>query len=136
MLTATVVREAIYGALTSSRDLSAVVGNRVYHAVAPENASYPLVIFNRQAGTPQDAFGERAFLWQRWMVKCIDAQTSSSLAEAAQAAAIEAMTAGFTVTGGTVQDVRYLADVDYLETANGVQYRHHGALFTVALSEA
>lgn len=135
MLDARAVRSAIYSRLTSTRALTDRVSMRIYHAIAPGDATYPLVIFHRQAGIPSDAFGARAFLWQTWMVKCIDAQTTSSVAEAVQATLVDAMEAGLTVAGAVVQDVRYLSDIDYLETVDGREYRHHGALIRIALSE-
>lgn len=136
MLDAREIRRGIYEQLTGTRAVSDLVAARVYHAIAPESADYPLIIFHRQSGVPRDAFGApRALDRQMWLVKCVDEQTTSSTAEAAQATIVSAMESGVTVTGAIVHDVRYTSPVDYVEMVNGRQYRHHGALFRLVLSE-
>lgn len=133
-LSSKTLRTAIYGKLTATRAITTLISRRVYHAIAPDEAGYPLVIFHKQSGTPVDTFGERAWINQVWLVKAVDRASSSTAAEDTQAAIIDTLTDDtLTVAGGTIFDLRYLSDIDYIEVENGVQYRHHGALFRVVV---
>lgn len=106
----------------------------IHHAVAPATASYPLIVFFKQSGSPVGAFGEQAYKSDLWTVKAIDRSTSASRAEdidAAVNAVLDYQT--LTVTGGSNLDLRRVSDVDYLESEGDQQYRHVGAMYRVAV---
>jgi hypothetical protein len=103
----------------------------IYHQEAPAGAAYPYVIFNKQAGDPTDTFGTpSAFENNVWLVKGIDKNTTADTAEAIAARLIALLNdATLTISGATHLFLRRLSDVEYPETADGVQYKHAGALF-------
>lgn len=43
--------------LANDATVTASVGTRIYHDVAPENATYPLIVFNHQAGEDVNGVG-------------------------------------------------------------------------------
>lgn len=112
-----------------------LVAQRVYHARAPADATFPFVLINKQTGTPTYTFGDHAWDDQTWLAKCVDRSTSSNTAEDVQAAIDSALTdAPLAITGGTLLYLKRTSDVEYIETIDGVDYRHHGSLFRVVVA--
>jgi hypothetical protein len=131
------VRTAIFSRLTATRALTTIVASRVFHAEAPPGATHPFLILNKQSGTPTYSFGGLAFDDHAWLVKCVDRGGSSAIAEDAQRAIDAALTdAPLVIAGGVLLYLKRTSDLEYIETIDGVQYRHHGALFRVVLSDA
>jgi hypothetical protein len=101
----------------------------LFHAVVPSSGSYPLVVFNKQAGTPTHQFGGAHFDSQLWLVKAIVKGGSSSEAEDIAKAIADQLDFGtLTITGGTLMHLERESDVDYAEVSDGEVFRHHGFL--------
>jgi hypothetical protein len=152
----TVTRRAIYGKLTGDTTLTAMLGaaatgytKAIYHEVAPQGAVYPLVIMNKQAGTP--TYAATIFTTPRssvndplstleeqeiWLIKAIDHNTTANAAEAISAR-VTALLEDVTLLSPPSRTQRYLrrdADVEYAEVADGEVYRHVGSLFCLVTS--
>ncbi|HVJ27497.1 MAG TPA: hypothetical protein VM493_08125, partial [Vicinamibacterales bacterium] len=86
-------RRAIYGKLAGDTTLNNLLGTpasgytkSIYHLQAPSTAAFPYVIFQKQSGTPTEAFGDPSALENEvWLVKAIDRSTSADVAENIQA---------------------------------------------------
>lgn len=106
--------------------LSGVASGRVYHQQAPQDATYPLVIFFKQAGTPSWSFGGDTLENEVWTVKAVakfssDAET---ILDAIETALNDA-------TIGESLDVRRVGDISYAEPVDGTIYRHLGGLYRI-----
>lgn len=123
------IRLAIHEALTEDATLSGLISGRVYYQAASQKATFPLVVFQRQSGTPMwqlDAHVQNDL----WLVKAI--ATSVATAEGIADAIDTAMNKPLTVDGGTVLTLPTREqDVTYLEDDGGVLYRHHGAIYRI-----
>jgi hypothetical protein len=143
----TATRRAIYGKLSGDSTLNNLLGTvapgytkSIYHGVAPDDAGFAYVLFNKQSGTPTEAFykydsssnrGPSAFDTDIWLVKGVDRAPSADRAESI-ADRIHALLndgTGISISGGTLAYLRRESDVDYGEVIEGVQYRHAGALY-------
>jgi hypothetical protein len=103
----------------------------IYHQQAPGGAQFPFVVFQKQAGTPTEAFGDPdAMDTDVWMVKAVDRSTSADGAEAVQAR-LQALLndATLSISGATLLYLRRQSDVEYPEVSDGVTYNHAGALY-------
>lgn len=132
------VRKALYGKLTSTEAITKQLSGStaVYHEQAPPGAIYPYVIFSKVSGVKVRAFQTpEAFKRETWMVKAVDRNTTSNLAEGI-AEAIDATLDGgsLTVSGKTIADLNHVGDVDYLEDSGDQQYRHNGGRYRLTLT--
>lgn len=134
----TPVRRALYGKLAGDTTLNNLLGTPVsgyskaiYHQQAPAGAAYPLIVFQKQAGNPTEAFGlPSAFENDVWLVKAIDKNSSADTAEAVQARiAVLLNDAALTISGSSLLYLRRQSDVEYPEVDEGVRYAHAGALY-------
>lgn len=140
----TAVRRALYGRLASDTTLNNLLGTpaagyskSIYHQEAPADASYPLVIFNRQSGTPTEAFTDPSALeTDVWLFKGVDRNTSADNAEAV-AARITALLndATLSISGNSLLYLRRQSDLEYPETTDGVRYVHAGSLFRLVTTD-
>lgn len=130
------VRQGLYNKLVGTGAITALVSTRIYHAQAPPTAEYPYIIFSKSAGTHVRAFqAPAAFKREVWMVKGVDRNTTSNLAEAIGEAVDAALDGGsITVSGKTLADLHHVGDMDYLEDSGDQQFRHHGANYRVVLT--
>ena len=137
-------RRAIYGKLAGDTTLNNLLGTpasgytkSIYHQQAPSAAAFPYVIFQKQAGTPTEAFGDPSALdTEVWLIKAVDRSTSADAAEtisARIAALLNDQT--LSISGTTWQYMRRQSDVDYPEEIDGVQYVHAGSLFRLVTSD-
>lgn len=133
------IRQAVYSALTGGTALSSLVGSRVYHRVAPDAAAYPLVVFNLQGDAVEQLAlgGADAYLDAPYLVRAI-ADTQAG-AEAAYAAAHDAMTTPGAVAaaGVTVIATTRTSVVDYQEgvPSDGAVIHHVGGVYRVLARE-
>jgi hypothetical protein len=131
------IREALYVKLTGSGAITSQLSSAdaIYHGQAPTGAKYPYVIFHKQAGTKTHAFGSTAFKKEVWLVKAVDRNTTSNLAEAISEACDAVLDGGsLNVLGKALADLRHVGDVDYLENSGDQQFRHHGAQYRVTVT--
>jgi len=131
------IRSALYAKLSSAEIITSQLSSAgaIYHGQAPPTARYPYLLFHKQAGTKAYAFGAPAFKREIWLVKAVDRNTTSNLAEAISGACDAMLDGGsLTVSGKTLADLRHVGDVDYLEDRGDQQFRHHGATWRIVLS--
>lgn len=134
----TPVRRALYGKLAGDSTLNTILGapapgysKAIYHQQAPASASYPFVVFQKQAGNPTEAFADPSALdTDVWLVKAIDRSTSADSAEAAADRIITLLNdATLSISGHVLLYLRRESDVEYPEVLDGVFYQHVGSLF-------
>lgn len=120
--------------------LMALVGNRVYGEVAPENAPLPHIIFMSRSGTSWRVMRpQRLGSTLEYVVKVVG-KGASYVALNEAATRIAALLDGKrgAAEGGHVLSSAHIQPVAYPETSQGVQYRHLGGLYrlNVQLSPA
>lgn len=134
----TPVRRAIYGKLAGDTTLNNLLGTpptgyakSIYHQQAPAGANHPFVVFQKQSGTPTEAFGDPSAMENDvWLVKAVDHATSTDTAEAAAARITVLLNdASLSISGNTLLYLRRQSDVEYAEVADGESYKHAGALY-------
>lgn len=139
----TAIRRAIYGKMAGDSTLNGLLGTpatgytkSIYYQDAPAAAHYPIVVFNKQAGTPTETFGDpSAFETDVWLIKAIDRSPSADVAESIQARLDALLSDGaLSISGGTLMYLRRQSDVDYPETTDGVRFTHAGSLYRLVYS--
>ena len=131
------IRQGLYEKLNTASVTSLLADGSasLRHAVAPPTGRFPFVIFNKQSGTPIQRFGGNAYDTHLWLVKAVARDTSSSTAEDIAKAIDDLLDFGtITVSGATLLFLARDSDVDYVETDGDQTYRHHGALYRVAIA--
>lgn len=137
-MSTTTAKRGIYGKLAGDTTLNALLAappsgysKSIFYGVAPDSASYPFVIFNKQDGRPTEAFGDpSAFETDVWMVKAVDRGASADVAESVQARAAALLNdAALSISGSTVMYLRRQSDMDYAVDEDGVVYHHAGSLY-------
>lgn len=139
MVSSKAVRTALYTKLNVASVtgyLGAGSASIVHSIASPQSgATYPLVVYSKQAGTPVATMGEQAFKHHIWLVKGVVRDTSSSVAEDIDKAVNDLLDYGtLSVTGGTVLHMVRESDVDYVETEGDQLYRHHGGLYRITIT--
>jgi hypothetical protein len=135
------VSEKVRKALYAKSNVSAVVGSgkltAIYDSKAPEDATLPYGIFQRQApGTPTYGFGTTAAPTKHlesdlWLFKVLADEDSSTTKEPQEFAEDMAetwkTTLGNTLTlsGNTVRWMVWFADMPQLEEQQGDRYIYH-----------
>lgn len=130
------IRQALYEKLNTASVTSLLASGSasLFHAVAPSSGAYPMLIFNKQSGTPTHQFGGSHFDSQMWLVKGIVKGGSSSVGEDIAKAVADVLDFGtLTISGGTLMHLTRESDMDYAEEQSGETYRHHGSLFRLTL---
>jgi hypothetical protein len=134
----TPVRRALYGKMAGDTTLNNLLATppsgyskSIYHQQAPGGAQFPFVVFQKQAGTPTEAFGDPdAMDTDVWLVKGIDRSSSADTVEAIQARLQSLLNdATLSISGATLLYLRRQSDVEYPEVSDGVTYNHAGALY-------
>lgn len=137
MVSTKAIRVALYEKLNTASitGLLASGSASLFHEQAPGTAAYPFVEFGKQSGVATKNFGGNAFDSQLWRVKAVVRGQSSSVAEDAAKAISDRLDFGtLTITGGTLLHLSRVSDIDYTETVNDTQYRHHGALYRLVVA--
>lgn len=129
MVSAKAVRQALYTKLNVASVTTGLAQGSasLHHAMAPSSATYPLVIFNRQANMPTVRFGGEHFDSDVWLVKAIVEGGSSSVAEDIDKAIADVL--HFQPINIAGADDMYLSRegaVEYPEEVDGKVFRHHG----------
>lgn len=131
------IRRALYGKMAGDTTLTALLATppagyskSIYYQQAPEGATYPYVIFNKQAGTPRYALGDRIHDNEIWLIKAVDRSDTADTADAIASRLDALLTDGtLSISGNTQLYLRRESDVDYPETVDGALYRHAGSNF-------
>jgi hypothetical protein len=127
------VRAALYSRLSGDATLTGLLSAQaaIYHQIAPQDAAYPLIVFQRQDGRPDWTFGDHM---QRdlWTVRAIDRATSASDAEAiADRIDVLLNDAPLVVNGRALLYLRRESDVDFSEQDGADTLRHVGGVYRV-----
>lgn len=134
----TATRRALYGKLAGDSTLTGLLGTpaagytqSIYYQQAPDDAHFPIVVFNKQSGVPTEAFRDPdAFDTEVWLVKAIDRNSTADTAEAISARITVLLNdATLSVSGRAVTYLRRQSDVDYSEVSDSITYAHSGALY-------
>ena len=139
MVTNKAVRQAIYQKLNvaSVTTLLAQGSASIYHAVAPPTATYPLLVFNKQAGTQVQVFGDEAFRTTLWIVKAIAKGKSASLAEDIDKAVFDRLNfSTVTITGASTMYLARESDVEFPETQGDDIYHHVGGIYRLSYQDS
>jgi hypothetical protein len=141
------VRRALYGKMAGDTTLNNLLATppaghakSIFHEIAPDKASYPFVIFQKQAGTPTYTFqaGTAAYESDVWLIKAIDGPNLDETIERKTGDVVEGIKARLTtlltdatlsISGGTLMYLRRESDVSYPEVSDGETYRHRGSLW-------
>lgn len=127
--------KSIRRALTGQ--LSPLVGGRVYDDVAPQTATYPLIVLHLMDGTDEYTFGGRSHEPHVWLVKAIDKSGSADTADDLAAAIDDALTdQTLLIPGRTQLYLRRRTTVRFTEVDGDITYRHSGATFRLITEEA
>lgn len=126
------IRQAIYTKLNVAAVTTLLANGSasIYHAIAPESAGYPLLIFAKQGGVTTNAMGASAFKAQSWLVKGVARDGSSSAAEDVDKAVDDLLSFGRIAIAGA--DDMFLAretDVEYTQPVGEVLFRHCGGVY-------
>lgn len=138
MVSTKAVRGGLYQKLNTASVTSLLADGSagLYHSVAPPNARFPFVVYNKQSGTSAWRFGGNAMDTHVWLVKAVDRNEKSGPAEdiaKAIAGVLDFKT--LTMSEGQNLFTARESDVDYVETSGDQQYRHHGAYYRVVVQD-
>ena len=136
------IRRALYGKMAGDTTLVAMLGTpptgyskSIFHQQAPSGGEFPYIIFQKQSGTPRYAIGARAYDSDLWLVKGVDRpsgprdNTADRVDAIASRLDVLLTDSTLSISGRTELLLRRESDVEYLETEDGVFYRHAGATF-------
>jgi hypothetical protein len=110
------------------RDPATGYSKAIYHAQAPDNATFPFVVFNKQSGVPTEAFGAPSVMENDiWLVKGDrSGHQRRHRREHPSPDRVLLNDASLSISGGTLLYLRRQSDVEYPEVDEGVQYHHAG----------
>jgi hypothetical protein len=143
-LSLTNIRKALYGKLAGDTTLVALLGappapynKSIYYELAPGNARFPYVIFQKQSGVPTYAMvnGSSAYEEDLWLFKGVDHKTTADDAEAvAQRIDVLLQDATLSISGATLMYLRRESGISYMEVDSGERYEHAGASYRLIFS--
>jgi hypothetical protein len=125
----TEIGEWIYTTLTGDDEMADLVGEQVYHGLAPKEATFPRISFRMQTGVDVAAVGTKRILAnQVWLVRAIG-QTGSYSDLGPIAERIGELLEGVHGTVGVacIREQPFMME----ESIDGVQYRHLGGLYRI-----
>jgi len=125
-------RTALYARLTGDPTLTPLLSapDAIYHQVAPQTASFPYVILQKSAGTPDWQFAQAHVQQEIWIVRAVDKSSSANRAEDIAARIDLILTdAPLQITGSVLLAVYRESDISYPETDGADVYRHCGAAY-------
>ena len=122
------VRVALVTLLKEDSDLSKV-SNGVYYGAADATATRPYTIVQKMAGNPHDAFDGPSLDRDVWLVKGVGSAAQAETIDRCCQKLLRGAT--LEIEGKANQDLRKIADVDYVEAEKGETYRHSGAEYKI-----
>jgi hypothetical protein len=133
------IRRWLFATLTADAPLTATVGHRIYHGVAPADVAYPFVVYQLLSpGNDRIALtGARAWVDTLWLVKVVVQANSSGGVEAA-ADRIDALlhNGRGTASGGIVIESRRERPHELPEVTGGVRYLNLGGEYRIRAQAA
>jgi hypothetical protein len=162
----TAVRRALYGKMAGDTGVGGLTnpinsmlgtpapgyGQSIYHDQAPEEASYPFIVFSKSSGVPTNVIsgvrldtalagadpgthGAKTNTWAAietdvWLIKAVDQNTTADKAEAIAERLKTLLNDGvISISGYNQLFLRRESDVEYPETEEGIMYKHCGSLY-------
>ena len=129
-----IAKEILYELLTADIQLAGLVGNNIYDTVAPSTAIEPFIIFNRQSEVPLITLDhERPLVNYEYLVKAIT-KGSSYMPLKPIVERIDNILDKFIGQSATgfIDIIERLSTIEYPEfDANGIQYMHLGAIYSI-----
>jgi hypothetical protein len=135
------VRNAVLAHLQADAGAGGVntlTGGRIYPDLAPEGASFPLVVVSvRRGATPERVYQGIAYEETRILVKAIAKElTPKNAAAINRRARTRLEDAALTITGYTLLNCEWAGEMPgYPEVVDGQAYRHEGQEFIIWASE-
>lgn len=131
------VETALYGALTSESSVTDLLAGTasVYNQQAPDDAAYPLIIFNQQSGRDEntDPTRSRDLLYMVKGVSMTNLKAAGSI-DAAVDALLHDST--LSVSGWTTFWLTRETDINFTETtAEGATYYHRGGVYRLRITK-
>lgn len=119
--------------LKASSALAAAVGTLIYSEEAPRGAHYPLVVYRWQGGLDVSTIkGVSLYLNELYAVKVIcTGNDYGKIEAAAQAIQDTLQNATGTVSSGKVIFCVRENPLKYVETVDGITYRHLGGIYRI-----
>lgn len=129
-------RKAVFDKLSATSGVTSKVSTRIYHAQAPQSATFPYVIFFKSSGTKVRAFQTpESFKRETWTIKAVARDSSAKEAEEVAGAIDSAFDGGtISVSGKTVADLNHTGDVDFIENDGDQRYYHVGGSYRITLT--
>ncbi len=151
----TAVRRALYGKMSGDTTLNNLLATppagwnkSIWYNHAPDEAKYPFVLFNKQAGTPTYANAAKpAYETDIWLIEAVDGpdpgdatqtNTTADIAEAVSSRLNALLTDGsLSIAGGdAVMWLRRESDTDRQEITDGKTYVYSGSLYRLIFEPA
>jgi hypothetical protein len=125
------VDQCITTTLKGDSTMSAMISNRIYREQAPQNATYPLVVFGLMSAADRNMLGPvRAFTRGQYMVKAITTgdgfATADDIMDRVDAILQDKR---LTVSGYRVMPLYREEIARYVETIGGVRYNHYAFIY-------
>jgi len=129
------VDAAIYSALTGDTTVGNKVDDRIYHGLAPEQKTYPFIVFQEVSGLDDYTMTKRATRTLRYQVMCVDKGPSAAVAGQTMDAVDGALhDATLTVTSHTTMYVRRDSSREFTAVESGIVYWHEVAEYLIMIT--
>ena len=123
---------ALFTTLTAATGITALVSTRVYNTQAPQEATEPYIIFNKQSDISDYTFGAPKFRSFGYLVKGVChsryPKAAGAIDDAIEAALHDA---ALSVSGWTLLYCRRESGVHYAEG----EYTHRGGVYRIELEQ-
>ena len=129
------VDAAIYSALTGDTTVGNKVDDRIYHGLAPEQKTYPFIVFQEVSGLDDYTMTRRATRTLRYQVMCVDKGPSAKAAGEVMDAVDGALhDQALTVASHDTLYVRRDSSREFTEVDAGIVYWHEVAEYLVVIT--
>lgn len=129
----------LFDTLVADAGVGALIGDRIYHAVAPEEAAYPFVIYSQHTGRDRLAAGGqgRMLVRSRWLILAVhnenDMARVRKLASTVDAALVgSAATVEIDAQSYHVQSVSRREPVERVGERDGTIYVNAGGYYATS----
>lgn len=105
------------------------IATGVHYGAADPSDIRPYIIVTKMSGTPMEAFDGPSLDKDVWLVKGVGSAAEAETINRHCQKILRGAT--LAIDGKENQDLRKIADVDFVETEKGENYRHSGAEYKV-----
>lgn len=127
----------VYETLANDATLADLVDDRIYDGLAPEGSAFPYVVYSFQAGTDTVVIGAARILNRGlYLVKAVaETQSYSGPTQIADRVDELLQAANGSTVDGLILGVNREQPIMYIETIDGIQFRHVGGLYRIFTQE-